>query len=79
MKLKLKYKGDKMRIVKAKSVKDYLDQYYKKDRYTGRGLKYATNLLKSYENDFAKNGYICTSRFDNVIGEIIAWPYYPKN
>ena len=33
-----------MRIVKAKSVKDYLERYYKRDRYTGRGKEYAAVL-----------------------------------
>jgi len=66
-----------MRTVQAISVQDYLNRYYKKDRYTGRGAEYAAALLKSYEFEYEKNGYVCTSRFDNVTGECIAWPTYP--
>ena len=66
-----------MKIIQAESVKDYLDRYYKKARYTGRGAEYAASLLESYESEYKKFGYVCTSRFDNVTGEIIAWPTYP--
>lgn len=59
-----------VKIVKAKSVKDYLDRYYKKNRVTN-------TLLKSYEKEYKEYGYICTSYHDNVTGEFIAWPYYP--
>jgi hypothetical protein len=71
--------GDKeMLIVKAKSVKDYLDRYYKKSRYTGRGEEYAKSLFESYQADYDKHGYVCTSHHDNLMGEFIAWPFYPN-
>uniref|UniRef100_A0A6H1ZWL9 Uncharacterized protein n=1 Tax=viral metagenome TaxID=1070528 RepID=A0A6H1ZWL9_9ZZZZ len=66
-----------MQIVQASGVRDYLDKYYKKARYIGRGAEYAAALLKSYEAEYEKFGYVCTSRFDNVTGECIAWPTYP--
>ena len=66
-----------MRIVEAESVKDYLEKYYKRDRYTGRGEEYANILLKSYEAEFKQLGFVCTSHHDNVTGEMIAWPFYP--
>lgn len=61
-----------MRIVKASSVEDYLDRYYKKSRMT-------PTLLQSYREEFERNGYVCTSHHDNVTGEFIAWPHYPKH
>ena len=61
-----------MKIVKAKSVKDYLDKYYRKSRIT-------PTLLKSYQAEYDKRGYVCTSHHDNVTGEFIAWPFYPNN
>lgn len=67
-----------MQIVKARSVKDYLKKYYKRDRYTGRGKEYAQSLLESYQEEYKKRGYIVTSHHDNVVGEIIAWPFYPN-
>jgi len=60
-----------VRIVKADSVKDYLDRYYKKNRKTD-------TLLDSYEKEYEGKGYVCTSHHDNVTGEFIAWPYYPE-
>ena len=59
-----------MRIVAAESVKDYLERYYKKSRWT-------PTLLDTYEKEFAESGYVCTSHHDNVTGEFIAWPFYP--
>lgn len=56
-----------MKIVKAKSVKDYLNRYYKKSRMTD-------TLLASYEAEYRNFGYVCTSKHDNVLGELIAWP-----
>ena len=66
-----------MQIVKARSVEDYLKKYYKRDRYTGRGKEYAQSLLESYQEEYEKRGYVCTSHHDNVTGEFIAWPMYP--
>jgi len=60
-----------VKIVEASSVQDYLDRYYKK----GRMLN---TTLASYEAEYARLGYICTSRHDNVTGEFIAWPFYPE-
>ena len=59
-----------MRIVEATSVEDYLNRYYKKTRFI-------PELLDSYREDFERDGYVCTSHHDNVIGEFIAWPFYP--
>ena len=67
-----------MLIVKAKSVKDYLNKYYKKSRYTGRGKDYAKILFASYQEEYAERGFVCTSHHDNVTGEFIAWPMYPE-
>ena len=56
----------KRRAVKADSVKDYLDKYYRKDRMT-------PTMLESYEEELATKGYVMTSHHDNITGEIIAW------
>ena len=55
-----------MKFVEAESVKDYLNRYYKKDRFTD-------TLLSSYEEELAKYGYVCTSHHDNILGEFIGW------
>jgi len=62
-----------VKIVEASSVRDYLDRYYKKGRILN-----ADTLLASYEAEYVRFGYVCTSRRDNVTGEFIAWPFYPE-
>ena len=59
--------------VKAKSVEDFLDKYYKPDRYTKRGIQYALSLLESYKESFIKNGYCLISHHDSVTGEIVSF------
>ena len=63
-------------MVPADSVSDFLDHYYKTDRYTGRGSEYATSLLKSYEKEYETRGYCFISHHDSKTGEIVA--YYGK-
>lgn len=65
------------KLVSADSVEDYLDRYYKHDRYKGRGSEYASYLLDDYRSIFAERGYIMTSHFDNVTGADIFWPSMP--
>lgn len=67
-----------MLIVRAKSVEEYLDKYYKQNRYKGRGEEYAKVLLNSYKSEYKERGYVCTSHHDNVTGKLIAWPKYPN-
>ena len=55
-----------MKMVKAKSLEDYLDIYYKKNRRT-------PTLLDSYREELHCYGYVCTSEHDNVTGEFICW------
>ena len=61
-----------VKIVEASSVSDYLDRYYKKSRMTD-------TLLATYEQEFKEDGYVCTSHFDNITGEFIAWPFWPED
>ncbi len=60
-----------MKLVQADSVKDYLDRYYKKSRMT-------STLQASYEQELARDGFVCTSHHDNVTGEFICWPIIPS-
>jgi len=61
-----------VRIVKANSVKEYLNRYYKKERMTD-------TLLQTYQEELNQEGFVCTSKHDNITGEFIAWPHYPNN
>lgn len=59
--------------VKADSIADYLERYYKKRRYRTYGDEDGTKLRAAYQREFDKFGYVLTSRHDNVTGEMIAW------
>ena len=56
---------EKVRIVEADNIADYLNRYYKKDRIT-------PTLLQTYTEIFNEHGYISTSHHDNILGEFIA-------
>jgi len=59
--------------VQAASVADFLDRYYKTNRYYWRGVEYAALLLKRYEKEFADQGYVFISRHDSKTGEIVSY------
>jgi hypothetical protein len=56
-------------VTDVTSVIDFLDRYYRKERYTGRGKEYAAYLLKSHQEDFERDGFDCISRHDSVTGQ----------
>lgn len=64
------YRSPIVRLVEASSVADYLTRYYRPERLQ-------PSTLLSYETDYFLHGYICTSHFDNITGEMICWPTYP--
>ena len=59
--------------VKADSVADFLERFYKPRRYGGRGEEYAASLLQSYETEFGRNGYCFISRHDSVTGDYVSY------
>ena len=59
--------------VAADSVEDFLQRYYKNDRYIGRGADYAKALLSSYKNDFETIGCCWISHHDSATGAIVSY------
>jgi len=59
--------------VPASSIADFLERYYRPDRYHGRGEDYAACLLASHEHDFQTYGYDIISRHDSVTGQVVAF------
>lgn len=55
------------------SVAEFLDRYYKKDRYTGRGKEYAAAVLKSHEKCFEVDGVDWISKHESRTGEVVAF------
>ncbi len=64
-------------LEQAANIGELLEKYYKPDRYTGRGEEYAKTLLASYEKDYARQGYVLISHYDNITGRVIYWPEKP--
>jgi len=62
--------------VPAPSVRDFLERFYKPERFHGRGAAYAEGLIRSYEDEVREQGYTFISRHDCVSGELVAW--YPQ-
>jgi hypothetical protein len=58
--------------VAAASVADFLERYYLRDRYHGRGADYAAAVLASHERDFEAHGYDIISRHESVTGSVVA-------
>lgn len=59
--------------VPAESITDFLDRYYKPDRYKGRGKEYAASLLRSYEEKYQRRGMCFISHHDTVLGVVAAY------
>lgn len=61
----------------VKTVSEFLDKYYKHDRYKGRGEEYAAVILNSHEEDFKRFGMDWISRHESRTGEVVA--FYPDD
>ena len=61
------------RAVHAVSIEDFLDRYYRPQRFRGRGDEYAGQLIASHQRSFDKFGYDIISHHDSVTGRVVAW------
>ena len=61
------------RAVQANSIEDFLDRYYKPQRFRERGEKYAAVLIASHQADFDHYGYDFISHHDSVTGRVVSW------
>ena len=59
--------------VEAENIADFLQRYYKPERYQDRGEEYMACLLASHENDLLRYGYDIISRYDSVTGRVVAY------
>lgn len=58
--------------VEADSVAEFLERYYRPDRYHGRGEEYAAVLLASHEKDYRTKGFDIISHHDSATGRVVA-------
>ena len=60
--------------VEARSVEDFLDRYYKPERYGGHSeAAHAATLLRSHQEYFKEYGYAHISRHDSVTGHAVSF------
>jgi len=59
--------------VEATDVADFLERYYRPERYHGRGEEYAAELRQSYEKEYQEQGYCFISRHDSVTGRTVSF------
>jgi len=59
--------------VQAESVEDFLNKYYKHDRFRGRGEEYTDVLIKSYQEEFDRRGFTFISQHDSNTGRMVAF------
>ncbi|WP_430510879.1 hypothetical protein [Gottfriedia solisilvae] len=71
--MKTTYSLFKKYQVAAQNVSDFLNKYYKQERFTGRGEEYANSLIESNEKDLKEYGFCCISKHDSVTGEIVSF------
>ena len=67
----------KYQVTDVTTVAEFLDKYYKPERYTGRGEEYANILLNSYTERMHNNGFVTISHFDSITGRDVS--FYPPD
>ena len=60
-------------VTDVKTVAEFLERYYKRNRYAGRGKEYAVCLLKSHEESFKNHGVDWISHHDSNTGDIVSF------
>ena len=65
---------DKLIAIGCADIADFLDTYYRHDRYKGRGEEYAAAVLSSAQRYFEQHGHTLISRHDNTLGQAV-WYY----
>ena len=66
--------NDKIIATDVCNIEEFLNKYYRRDRYTGRGLDYASAVLQSHQESLNHFGHTLISRHDSVLGQAV-WFY----
>lgn len=66
--------NNKIIVTDVDNVEKFLDKYYRKDRYAGRGLDYANAVLQSHQESLSRFGHTLISRHDSILGQAV-WFY----
>ncbi|MEA3324438.1 MAG: hypothetical protein U9Q37_04785 [Euryarchaeota archaeon] len=60
-------------VTDVRSVAEFLDRYYRPDRYRECGEKYAAVVLKSHEADFKEHGMDWLCEHESITGRVVAF------
>jgi hypothetical protein len=63
----------KYRVTDVKTLEEFMNRYYKRDRYRDRGAEYMEVVRQSRQKDLDTKGFTVISRHDNVTGEPVAF------
>ena len=66
----------KDQVIDINTIEEFLDKYYKPDRYKIRGKEYAQCLLASHKKDLKEDGFDIISHHDSVTGRVVS--FYDK-
>ncbi len=64
---------DKYAVHDVSTVKDFLDKYYRTERYAGCGEVYAQGFLKSYQKEYTDEGIVWISKHDSITGKVVSF------
>lgn len=65
---------DRLIAIGCTDIANFLETYYRHDRYKGRGEEYAASLLASTQERFEQYGHTLISRHDSTLGQAV-WYY----
>lgn len=63
----------KYQVKNCKTIEEFLEKYYKHERYQGRGEKYAESLLNNHKEVFLQEGVDWISHHDSVTGQVVSF------
>ena len=66
----------KYKVEDCELLEEFMDKYYKHERYKGRGKEYAYNLFMSHRDYLLKYEFDFISKHDSITGRVVS--FYPQ-
>lgn len=63
----------KYQVGDCKTHDEFMNKYYKHDRYKGKGEEVVKHILEHHRSDFLKDGLDWISKHDSTIGQIVSF------
>lgn len=55
------------------SLNEFLDKYYKHDRFRGRGKEYENAIIESCKKELQEDGIVIISKHESITGTVVAF------